>query len=389
MNSALYAWQELARFRQNRRIIKQFVYGGEPRADTSSLNVLRRLVRVLVGQFRADVASHPRYDAAKSPSAALNSLLELDARMFEEFIISGAAIQRIVAERRPGGSGVWVDNVNPDDFFVNRFSDSRGADIDLIGMFHRMKLPQLINRFGRNSSVRAARLREVFDANSEADFFEGSVPSMRVAEVWSLDPAVDKKNGFRYNLRWRCRHFAPDGAVLADYPSPFSHQGHPFAVKFYPFVDGEIHPFLEDLIGRQVSINRLLASFETTVANSAKGALLFPVDQLLRGLSLDTIGELWARHDSVIPIAGRGATLPQQMVMNPTTTGILDMIEMQLRLFDEASGINDALLGRALSSNMSTEMYRSVIATARIAVADLLDSFTAFLSTRDSLLPPN
>lgn len=56
---------------------------------------------------------------------------------------------------------------------------------------------------------------------------------------------------------------------------------------------------------------------------------------------------------------------------------------MQLHLFDEASGISAAIRGEQLSSSLSTETARTILANAEAGVADLLESFKAFIDTRN------
>lgn len=407
LERAACAWESLAAFRAKRERLKRYTFGDQwhdpvedfegnilPEAELMmstgkrpvTVNMLRRLVRILVGRFRTDAAAAGTYDLQPGSADARNALPELDARMLEEFIISGCAVQHVVAERRPGGTGVWIDNVAPGDFFVNRFSDPRGADIELAGMYHRMSWPRLLNRFGRGSAARCRALREVFAAHAEHDgAWDGCEGRLRVAEVWTLDATPDTKRRARYEMGWRCRFLAPDATVLADMASPYPHRGHPFAVKFYPLVDGEIHSFIEDLVERQRAINRMLTTFEATMAASAKGALIFPIDQLVKGYTYEDIGALWARPDSVIPVNGRNHMLPQQIITNNTAGGIVPIIEMQTRLLEEASGLSDALLGRGIPGSMGSELYRSVMANSAASIADVLDTFRSFLTARNAL----
>ena len=129
--------------------------GGRPPLTN---NLIRRLVKTIVGRWRTMAVESRRYDAP-ALYARLNSLAELDARMLEEFLISGCAIQRVSRENRvPAGSAVWVDNVSPRDFFVNAFSDPRGHDIRLVGMLHEMTPVELAARFGRKDRLRMAAL---------------------------------------------------------------------------------------------------------------------------------------------------------------------------------------------------------------------------------------
>lgn len=408
LDRAMAAWHDAARFRENRERLKRYTFGDQwsdniidshGRTHTESLivkgqgkqpatiNMLRPLVRVLLGRFRNEAAEQQRYDPSPDSIDARNALPELDARALEEFIISGCAVQRIVAEKRPGGRGIWIDNVSPRHFFANTFFDPRGADIDLIGMFHYMTWPQFLNRFGHNSPAKLSRLKSIFSACAEQSLLDTpNNGKIRIAEIWNLDAKPDPAVRARFKMTWRCRFVAPDGTVLSDNPSYYAHGSHPFAVQFYPLIDGEIHSFIEDLIDRQRSLNRMLTSFEATVSTAAKGALLFPIDQLVKGWTISDIATLWSRPDSIIPVNGRGNAMPQQLVVSAESSGIVPIIEMQLKLLDQTSGLNDAIMGRALSGTISADMYKTLMANASAGIADLLGTFKAFLSRRDALI---
>lgn len=79
-------------------------------------------------------------------------------------------------------------------------------------------------------------------------------------------------------------------------------------MKFYPLTDGEIHPFVEDVIDQQKYVNRLITLIDNVMGTSAKGVLLFPEDQLSDGTSWADIKAMWASYDGVIPYRPRRAT---------------------------------------------------------------------------------
>ena len=174
------AWNAGAELRGRRRRFKAFTYGRQwddtvvtPRGeivDEGSLavrsgrhpltnNMIRQLVKCVIGNFRSSISTaDPAASAAVDPETVRrNSLLELDCRMLEEFLISGCAVQRVVAERRMQGTGVWVDNVAPDRFFVNDYRDPRGFDVELCGMLHDMSPAEVVARFGGGDARRRPR----------------------------------------------------------------------------------------------------------------------------------------------------------------------------------------------------------------------------------------
>ena len=410
LESAYAAWSEASSLRERRERYKSYTYGDqwcdlvsdrtgrrmredrlllESGAKPLTNNLIRQLVKTVVGRYRAQTAENGFYASKHiADIARRNSLAELDSRMLEEFLISGCAVQRIVDERRWGGCGVWVDNIDPRRFFVNAFHDPRGWDIDLIGMLHDMSLPEVVNRFAGGSAARAAELKRIYGgaeasgtfaggelgtSEGAMDFFCPSVPGRcRVVEVWTLDCREhDGDESADFDFAWHCRYLAPDGSLLAEHDSPYRHRMHPFVVKFYPLTDGEVHPFVEDVIDQQRHINRLIVMIDKMMTTSAKGVLLFPADQLVDGMGWERVTDVWAHSDGVIPITGRGQHLPQQVVTNTANSGAYRLLEMQMKLFDDISGVGDALLGRRSSGVNGAELLGTQGRNAPIALSDI------------------
>lgn len=287
--AAYEAWCGGSALRQSRARYKDFTYGRQwgDKVETPSghimtegeysricgrtpqtNNIIRQLVKTIVGRFRAMV----REDAGQRTLSGMvsrqemseirrsNALDEIDARMLEEFLISGCAIQRVTVEKRMAGEGVWVDNVSPASFFINRFTDPRGLDIELVGMLHSLSFREVMMRFGtdcrRAEEIRRAYGRSDVDEPAipgvslgddvAADFFHAPGRRCRVIEVWTLesrnvirchDPeqgsvflvSADKVKAIeginaarsassrptvkaepRVTMRWHCRMFTPE-----------------------------------------------------------------------------------------------------------------------------------------------------------------------------------
>lgn len=364
-------------------------------------NLIRQLVKAVVGRYRSRAAEEGYYTDALARS---NGLAELDSRLLEEFLISGCAVQRLSFEERFGRKGVWVDNVDFRRFFVNRFMDPRGWDIKMAGMLHDMSFAEVVQRFSGGSRNRMDDLRRIFarvgdlgsfaaeaigEPGGNIEFFCAGRPGdCRVIELWTLDSTVKsrKRDGGSIDLRmgWHCRWFAPDGTMLGEYDSPFEHGSHPFAVKFFPLTDGEVHSFVEDVVDLQRSINRLMVLIDKIMSTTAKGVLLFPDDQRVDGFDWREITERWAQSDGVIPISGRGMHLPQQVMTNPGGSGAYQLLELQMKLFDDISGVNDALLGRSATGAKGAEMLESQLRNATIALSDIFETFGSFREDRNA-----
>lgn len=462
LTAARDAWLAAESFRRRRDRYKRYTYGdqwsdiiadrnGYPAEESSLIvrsgkkpltnNMIRQIVKTVIGRYRSTCSDENIYevDSPRRRYITDNSLLELDCRMLEEFLISGCAIQRIARESRRGVSRLWIDNVDPRSFFVNTFRDPRGHDIDLIGMVHDLAFPDVVSRFARNDISKAAELAHAFSAssannvlpvenligeadNSFDDFFTSAPGRCRVIEVWTLDcrnsllchDPVDaiafkaantpslrlsvseinagRRSGGQAQMKtrnsidfiWRCRWFAPDGTLLAAYDSPYAHRSHPFAVKFYPLTDGEIHSFVEDVIDQQRCINRMTVLIDHMIGASAKGVLMFPQDQKPKNVDWQDIADTWAQSNGVIPITGMGPHLPSQVVTSTKDHGAYQLLSLQMKLFENISGVSDIIAGRNLPSSTGAALYESQLQNSGVALADLIDSFSAFRADRDT-----
>lgn len=405
-------------------------------------NLIRQLVKTIVGRFRASITpAHtqgsatitPELDPVPAEIATRNCLDELDCRMLEEFLISGCAVQRIVTERRPGGCGVWIDNVSPAQMFVNPFSDPRGLDIELIGMLHSMSPREVLMRFAPHGGPEAAAIHAEYDGEPSRtdfapvgdavsrDFLQAPPGRCRVIELWTLESRTavrchDHRSATLYSrphtslrslreesasrsaagapplnatpsssLVWHCRFLTPSGYVLQEFDSPYPGHTHPFIVKFYPLIDGEVHSLVEDILDQQRFVNRLITLMDHILSVSAKGALLMPLDSIPQGYSLDDIGTLWAQSRSIIPYRpGKGEI--RQMFTGAEYPGAYRLLDIQMDLFQKISGVSGALQGQNASPHSSAALYDTQVQNSAVAILDLIHSFQSFRQMRNAFI---
>jgi hypothetical protein len=180
---------------------------------------------------------------------------------------------------------------------------------------------------------------------------------------------------------WRYAFLAPTGHVIRAGKSPYQHGSHPYVFKAYPYIDGEIHSFVADIIDQQKYTNRLISMYDWILRASAKGVLLFPEGSLPEGVSIDDIAEEWSRFNGVIVFRPRtGVPLPQQISSKATDIGITDLLNIQLQMMEDVSGINGALQGKLENGSMSGTLYDQQTRNAMTALNDLLRSFEDFVS---------
>ncbi len=407
-------------------------------------NMIRRLVRSVVGVFRQNfkVPSVTARDPEEKDmaeimnrlldmNATVNNLDELYARTMEEFLISGVAIHRKWFGRREGVSDCWTDYVHPDMFFAETGTgDFRGWDIPFLGQIHDYTFDELCSRFcdtpesydivGRiygSTQTYPLSPTDFGYAPSTRSFFEPQNGACRVIEVWERRHETlwlyhDRKEGklyettwrmpaelherlnalraergqgrvdirMRHATRWRYTFLAPTGEILRRGYSPYRHGEHPFVVKGYPLIDGEIHSFVADVIDQQRYTNRLITLYDWAMRASAKGVLLIPTGSVPHGHSVQEMAEEWSRFNGVIEYrqTNTGAK-PEQVSANGTNIGITELLNIQMKMFEEISGVSSALQGKLESSSMSGTLFNQQTRNALAALQDLTDSFRSFI----------
>ncbi len=227
---------------------------------------------------------------------------------------------------------------------------------------------------------------DVFKCDLE-DFEElvGSVNRERLREAAELGMPADEVPLIKYewfmDSYWYYYYLTPFGDILDEGETPYEHKSFPYVFKAYPFIDGEIHSFVSNVIDQQRYTNRLITMYDWIMRASAKGVLLFPEECLPAGMSMEDIADEWARFNGVIMIKQpkTGTSLPQQVANNCTQIGINELLQMQLKFFEDISGVNGALQGKPGYSGMSASLYNQQAQNATTSLLDLLDTFSSFI----------
>ena len=451
LHAAYQAWMNASGLRQARLRNKRFTYGdqwgdlmrdhngrmiteGEHFAnqgcETITTNMVRQLVKTIIGRFRAQYIKHDdgKTQSSLNKVSQVNELDELDSRALEEFLISGCCIQRVEPYHKPGeGENIRVDNVNVNRLFVGAMNDIRSWDCELIGQLHDLNIAQLLRRVASGNQRKAAWVRRLYtdgvenrledfttrlgaDSQLGTDFWHARDGKCRVIEVWTLESrevvvchnrhegtlTVEPANAMprlknrpelttRWDIAtvWHCRWFSPMGDLLIEYDSPWAHGSHPFVIKLYPLTDGEVHAVVEDIIDTQKHVNRLISVLDHVMRNSAKGVLLFPETALPDGWTWEEARRCWSSANGLLPYNPRlDGARPEQISSNASNAGAYQMIELQMKLFEEISGVSGALQGKNPTVN-SANIYQLQSENANIALSDVYDTFEAFRRQRD------
>lgn len=488
------AWDCLYKFRQERERNKRYMYGdqwgdkveycGRQITEEEYIrmqgniplknNLIRRLARTVMGVYRnqnktpvciARDREEQRLGETMTSMLEYNSKInekkELDARMFEEFLISGLAIQKESYGLRGKRQDCWTDNINPNFFFMDgTMNDVRMNDVTIIGELHDISFGQLASTFA-HSNADIQRLQEIYKNARNREMLEGYLDTFRrntadlvsflapynlslcrVIEIWTKEQRkalwchdyltgdayidsyaslndIEKENRSRmednrmkdmqgnylldesgeirlqmpvdqvplieyeYIIEnyWYYRFMSPFGDVIEEGESPYQHGEHPYTVRAYPFIDGEIHPFVSDVIDQQRYINHYIILNDFIVKSSAKGVLVIDESSIPDDMNLEDIAEEWTRFDGVIKLKLKdGAKPPAQLANQNKVAGLQDMITLQMQLMDDISGVHGALQGKTAASGTSGLLYQTQANNASTSIIDLLEFYSGFIT---------
>ena len=416
------AWRRLDAFRAERARCKRYVYGNQwddlidtPEGRMTELelirrqgqeplknNILRRILRNVVGIFRAQYRTPQlttkdsglkgrrlkEANRQRSEWFGENRMEELAPRLLEEFLISGLVAVKVTGRR--------IQPVTPDNFFFHSDGyDPRCHDVDLIGEIHNASFSTLLEKFcrsaddyrrlcgiyGRDGRHRAAcRLTEVWrrEVSLFAMVHDEEAATLRIVPVESSGLGHENE-GLRLHAKtaWRCRWYADDGTLLRE-EEP--RKSHPYVFKPYPFIDGEVHSYISDVIDQQRYVNRLITLYDFIMRSSAKGVLLFPDESLPRGWDLQDVGDEWSRFNGVLPYRAQpGVPMPTQVSANSTNIGITDLLKIEMQMLEDISGVSPTLQGKLQTNSTSGTLFAQQNEAAQTSLLDVINSFTNFL----------
>ncbi len=408
---AMTEWHRLQSFRSERARCKRYVYGdqwddpinvgGRQVSEREFIlsqgqvplknNILRRILRNVVGLYRSQYKP-PR---GHREWFKKNRMEELAPRLLEEFLISGLVGVRIDGDR--------ILPITPDNFFFHSDGyDPRGLDVDMIGEIHRVGRTALYEKFCQTADD-YLRISSLFKNAASIDGY------YTLSEVWVKETQVlgiihDEESGsmtmgnldellerlkrekrgderVRSTVRtgWRQLWFAHDGTLLRE--SGILDR-HPYAFKAYPFIDGEVHSYISDIVDQQRYVNRLITLYDFVMKSSAKGVLLFPDESIPHGMDLQDVADEWSRFNGVIPYRARpGVPMPTQVSGNAANIGITDLLKIEMQMLEDISGVSPTLQGKLVANSTSGTLFAQQNEAAQTSLQDVLRTFDDFLSS--------
>lgn len=424
-------------------------------------NQIRQLMKNLIGQYRSNpnksiVMSRSRENAVVTEmltnalQCALqnNMATELDARLFEEYGLSGAPIQKVGYDyfKTRNLEDVRLYNVNPSRFFCNSdVADIRLTDLRLAGEIIDTTIDEIVSAFAKNNTdekiirdiytglVSTAYLSENGLDSSRIDNLDFYLPvdfnKARLFEIWYLkgawkvyahDPVdgsynivpytleeiaaqnqerlrVGQEQGIpdeeiplieakpKYEQAWHVKYLTPTGYCLFESETPYKHEEHPYVITLYPLLDGEVWGFIEDIIDQQRYINRLIIMMDFIMGSSAKGILMIPEDVIPDNMTVNDFAKEWTKFNGVITYKPQPhQKLPEQISSNSTNIGISELLSLQMSLIQEISGVHGAIQGKDATSGKPASLYAQEAQNATLNTLDYMATFQAFQQKRDT-----
>ena len=179
---------------------------------------------------------------------------------------------------------------------------------------------------------------------------------------------------------WYYTYMAPDGTVLCRGESPYDFKSHPFTVKLYPYINGEIHPFMGNIIDQQRYINRLIIMNDMAIRSSAKGLMLVPT-QVLDGMTPDQFAEQATEYDGMIfytPKATLPNSRPDVITSNAVNLGTNELLQIELNIIREVSNVSGALQGKTPTAGTSASRYAQESQNASTSLYSILKDIESF-----------
>lgn len=185
---------------------------------------------------------------------------------------------------------------------------------------------------------------------------------------------------------WYYRYMTPYGDILKEGKSPYWHEQHNYVFLAYPMVMGKVFNFVEDFIDQQKSINRTTTLIDFIRSASSKGVLI--VDETaFESMSREELVDQYVRYNGVIfAKLKQGQNVQgviQQLNGNAAVQGDYELLNLQLKLINDISGVSSAMQGKPATSGTAASLYAQQVQNSSLNLKGLFDTFRTFRQRRD------
>lgn len=223
--------------------------------------------------------------------------------------------------------------------------------------------------------------RKELDAENERRRKEGDASGKSEDELLLVDYTYATE---RY---WYYRFMTPYGDVLQEGRSPYWHGEHNYVLHLYPMVQGKLGNFVEQFIDQQRAINRTATLIDFIRGTSSKGVLVVD-DDAFESMSREEVIDEYVRYNGVLFVKLKpGQSIDgvvRQYNSGAAVAGDFELLNLQIRLINEISGVNSAMQGQAPKAGTPASLYAQQVQNSSLNLKGLFDSFKMFRRRRDS-----
>jgi hypothetical protein len=191
----------------------------------------------------------------------------------------------------------------------------------------------------------------------------------------------------RYRVKreqfWTYKYITPSGHTLAEGETPYSHGSHPYSLMI------SRRGFVENIIDQQRYINRLIILIDFMLGAGAKGVLMIPEDMKPDGMSEKEFADEYVKFNGVIfykPSKKNPNAKPQQIYSQSTNIGAFELLNMQLSLMQEISGVSKAAQGQNADAGTPASRYAMEAQNSATNMVGVIHQFRSFKKSMDSKL---
>lgn len=187
-----------------------------------------------------------------------------------------------------------------------------------------------------------------------------------------------------YDHFFYVKFLTPNGHCLYEAETPYAHKEHPYVLNLFPLIDGEVWGLVEDVIDQQRYVNRLITLMDFVISASAKGVLLVPKDVIPEDMNIEDFAQEWRSFNGVIAYTPKAhGKVPEQVSFNSSNFGVTELLQMQMSLFQDISGVHDAIQGKSAVSGTPAVMYAQQAQNSTLNSMDYVSAFNNWKQRRD------
>lgn len=179
---------------------------------------------------------------------------------------------------------------------------------------------------------------------------------------------------------WYYTYMSPDGTILCQGETPYDYKSHPFTMKLYPYINGEIHPFMANVIDQQRYINRLIVMNDMALRSSFKGFKMIPLS-VLGNKTPEEFMQDAIEYDGWLfykPSKNAPQVKPEIITSSAVNIGTNELLQIELNLIREVTNVSGALQGKTPSAGTSAARYAQESQNATTSLFTILSDMEVF-----------